>query len=94
MNEELIQSDFDDKKHETRLYPHLYMSPHFHKALASTSRVMTVCVSSSSWRPLVTSSSSADQELPSRSKTSCNLGKSDVTRKNQEDFDALISELC
>ncbi|KAF2531856.1 hypothetical protein F2Q70_00030260 [Brassica cretica] len=40
-----------------------------------------------------TSSSSADQEFPSRSKALCNLGKSDVMRKNQ-DFDALISELC
>ncbi|KAF2549413.1 hypothetical protein F2Q70_00021463 [Brassica cretica] len=35
----------------------------------------------------------ADQELPSRSKALYNLGKTDVTRKNQ-DFDALISELC
>ncbi|KAF3589433.1 hypothetical protein F2Q69_00028698 [Brassica cretica] len=40
-------------KYETRLYPRLYTSPHFHEALASTSRVMTVCVSSSSLRPLI-----------------------------------------
>ncbi|KAL0645236.1 hypothetical protein Bca4012_043527 [Brassica carinata] len=40
-------------RYETWLYLHLYTSPHFRKAPASTSRVMTVCVSSSSWRPLI-----------------------------------------
>ena len=80
-------------KYKTRLYPRLYTSPHFQKLLLlphaswpSASLHKVGGLSS-------TSSSSADQEFPSRSKALCNLGKSDVMRKNQ-DFDALISELC